>query len=137
MAKRQGQRRADDAENWEVVEDVVIARPLGTVVSVRFDASSAAKVRRGASALNLTLSEFVRRAALTAADAPDLLRDAREPGVPRHVILAGDWGSVTGNLIWRGYGAEALRVGEPTVGGVSRQSRIDPVLTGTGALVAR
>ncbi len=133
MARGERKDQTDDADDWEVVDDVEISRPLGTVVSVRFNAMSAAKVRRGASALNVTLSEFVRRAALTAADVPEMLRDDQEPVVSRHVLLVGNRrGSVTGNLIWHGYGTEPVRVGESTVGSTAHHSLIDGAQTGTG-----
>jgi hypothetical protein len=125
MTERRAKEHLDDSDDWEVVHDVAIRRPLAMVVSVRFSAAQADKVRRGASALKLTLSEFVRRAALTSAQAPGTLRDAAPPGVPRHIVLAGGFeGKVTGNVTWRADASDPVRIGQSTVGGASSPSEL-------------
>lgn len=86
---------ADDAADWEVVGGP--SRPLGAAVSVRFDPADARAVRAAGRALGLTLSEFVRRAALMAAHDPSLLAAQQDPGARAHQLVNGQ----RANIVWR------------------------------------
>jgi uncharacterized protein (DUF1778 family) len=87
MATRTRAKEEDDTEGWEVIE--APTRPLGTAVSVRFDSDAARAVRQAASAMGLTLSEFVRRAALVAASDPSLLARVVPPNTRLYQVISG------------------------------------------------
>ncbi|MBI4321834.1 MAG: hypothetical protein HY675_25350 [Chloroflexi bacterium] len=111
MTKRESRKQAHDGtDDWEVVEDLV-ARPLGAVVSIRFDAEGARKVRLCAQALGLSLSEFVRRATLAVMDRPELLSEMREGKRNPFVVIVGNHT----NLTWP-QEPGALAPSEATVG---------------------
>jgi hypothetical protein len=109
MSDKARRRQAGDSSEWEVAEDVQ-PRPLGSLVAVRFDAPSARKLRRCASELGLTLSEFIRRASLTVAEYPELLAPPREIGRERYVSLTGN----AFNLTWWPQEPRPLQIGEET-----------------------
>ncbi|WP_433190945.1 plasmid mobilization protein [Actinoallomurus sp. CA-150999] len=56
----------DDPEMWGEQVDVKISRKLDNVVSVRFNAVEIERIQQAADAAGLSLSSFIRRAALTA-----------------------------------------------------------------------
>jgi hypothetical protein len=119
---RERRPRRDDSEEWEVVEDVP-TRPLGSVVSVRFEADAARKVRACANSLGLTLSEFVRQAALAATESPQLLGKMRPPTGYPYIVVTG-----SASLSWSAQYREPAAANTATVPpGDSESNRIFPV----------
>jgi hypothetical protein len=58
-----------EADEWEpVASEVSVAPHLAAIVSIRLDPDAARLVRRAARAARLTQAEFVRQAALKAAE---------------------------------------------------------------------
>lgn len=94
-----GARQPDnhDEGSWEV-DETVVRRPLGAVVSVRFEPEAARRVRRCAVSLGLSLSEFVRRATLMAIEWPAGMARMKETGLGPSPHVAAP---TTGNITWR------------------------------------
>ena len=59
-----------EADEWEpVANEISVAPHLAAIISIRLDPDAARMVRRAARAARLTQTEFVRQAALEAAEA--------------------------------------------------------------------
>lgn len=115
--QRQKSSRHEHNEDWEVAEDIG-GRPLGSVVSVRFEADAARTVRAAARSIGLNLSEFVRRATLAVTESPQLLAKIREPGGSYpYLVVSGN----SGNIVWAPEKRKSMSTGEATVGRSVRQ----------------
>jgi hypothetical protein len=60
----------ETATDWEIVEDVLVHRPLGIVLSVRFDPSTVDRILGAAESLGVSVTELAKRAVLLAATDP-------------------------------------------------------------------
>jgi uncharacterized protein (DUF1778 family) len=79
----------DDPDMWGEQVDAKISRKLDSVVSVRFNSTEIERIQQAADAAGLSLSSFIRRAALTApgAEVLDIDRARKDMAQARRFVL--------------------------------------------------
>ncbi|MEV0406435.1 hypothetical protein [Actinoallomurus sp. NPDC050550] len=79
----------DDPEMWGEQVDAKISRKLDSVVSVRFNSAEIERIQQAADAAGLSLSSFIRHAALTAPGAQvlDIDRARKDMAQARRFVL--------------------------------------------------
>ncbi|MEV5747800.1 ribbon-helix-helix protein, CopG family [Actinoallomurus sp. NPDC052308] len=79
----------DDPEVWGEQVEARISRKLDSVISVRFNSAEIERIQQLADAAGLSLSSFIRRAALTApgAEVVDIDRARKDMAQARRFVL--------------------------------------------------
>jgi hypothetical protein len=72
----------DVDEDWEVMRDVIIHKPLGIVLAVRLEHPQLGQIGRAAESLGLNSLDFVRQAAFLVANDPSLWQRLARPETP-------------------------------------------------------
>ncbi|MCO5972863.1 plasmid mobilization protein [Actinoallomurus soli] len=79
----------DNPEVWGEQVEARVSRKLDSVVSVRFNSAEIERIQQAADAAGLSLSAFIRRAALTApgAEVIDLERARKDMAQARRFVI--------------------------------------------------